>query len=467
MKRFPRLTTTERLQVTLLNTLPAFARGIAIARPKTVSLLNRLQVDRRMVDLFDRLRERYRGLPVWISSVNGPTLLLLSPRHVERVLGGSDQLYTPDTKDKHRALGVFQPHGVIVSRGELRVKRRQFNEAILDTSQPAHAERYARIVAAEIDAMMTGPGRDGTLIWPEIKRAFDCVARRVVLGDGAREDVDSTRLLAKLRREANSLGAKPGTRRRVAAWKADWDNRLARYAESAPADSLIGRVTDTYAETEVRPLGQVTQWLTALDMVPVLAARTLALLASHPEHFARANEELAAADAHHGASTAASIAAQPYLQACVMEAARLWPAVPNLARATTRPLDWDGVILKTGTTMVIPALYHARSRRQGRFAHRFTPERWLDGGLDRDWTIMPFSLGPARCAGAMLGGLLATAGCAALLRQAYVRLNTPRLAPDKPLPMAMPVTDISLAVGAKPVTPAPVATASGASASGQ
>lgn len=464
MRTFPRLTPGERLRVALLHTLPTLARGVAIARPKTTALLNRLDVDRRMVELFDRLRDRYRGLPVWTNSIGRRTLLLLSPTHVERVLGGSDLLYTPDTAVKHRAFGTFQPDALPISRGRLRTERRRFNEAVLDShaTRPGHADRCARIVSAEIDALLTGPGRDGRLIWPELHRGFDQLARRVVLGDGARDDADTTRLLARLRHAANTAAITGRNRRRVAAWKADWDDRITRYAASAPADSLIGRVYDSPTGPRVHPLGQVTHWLLALDRVGELTARTLALLASHPEQFARANEELIAADTHHGPDTADAIAAQPYLGACVMEAARLWPAVADLSRVTTRPVDWDGVLLATATTLIVPITYHARSRHQGRSANHFQPDRWLDGGMDRDWTIMPFGRGPARCAGTTLATFLATAASAAILRRAYVRLNTPRLASHRPLPTVLPVADISFAVAAKPPVAAPITSATGA-----
>lgn len=465
MTKFPRLTPVERLQVTLLNTLPGFARGVVIANPRTTALLARLGVERQLVALFDRLRERYRGSPVWAGSAAGrPTLLVLSPSHTERVLGGSDQLYSPDTGDKHRMLAVFEPNAVIVSRGRLRTLRRGFNETILDSNahRPSHADHLMAVVTEEIGAMMDGPGSDGVLNWAELKRGFDRVGRRVVFGDAARDDAELTAMLARLRRYGNARGAAPGARRRIRALRLDWDNRVARYAESAPGTSLIGRVTDTYTPTLLRPLGQLPHWLMEFDRVGAFAARTLALLASHPRQFARVNEELAAADDHHGRDTAASVAAQPYLEACFLESTRLWPPVADLVRATTRPVDWDGVILPAGTALLISTLHQHRSRFQGPKAHRFVPELWLDGAFDADWSVLPFGLGPGRCPGGPLAVFLGTAVCAAVLRRAYVRLAHPPLATDKPLPLALPAASLRFSVGAKPRVAVPVAQASGA-----
>ncbi|HZE41438.1 MAG TPA: cytochrome P450 [Stackebrandtia sp.] len=466
-QRFPRLTLIERLEVAVLNTIPSLARGVATTRPGTVRVFDRLQVDRRMVALLDRLRQRYRGSPVWMDSPRGPALLLLSPRHVERVLGGSDRLYTLDTRAKRRAFGIFEPHAVVISRGEVRARRRAFNESILDSrsDQPRTAEHDARVVSQEIASLVSGPGRDGILHWPEIQRAFGCVSRRVVFGDAARDDVDTTQLLRRLLREANTFGLKPGGRQRAARWKAEWERRLERYAASAPADSLIGRLADTSGSADIDPYGQVAHWCLSLDMVAVVAARALALLASHPEHFSRANEELIAADAHHDPGSAASVAAQPYLEACVLEAARLWPLVPNLVRSTTRAVEWDGVMVKSNTTLVISALHQARSRHLGRRGARFIPEQWLDGSLDNDWTMLPFSAGPAACPGEMLATFLATAACAEVLRRSYVRTASPALAPDMPLPYSLPAASINLAVGVKPniAAPSPMAVAGGSS----
>ncbi|MGH8876264.1 MAG: hypothetical protein ACRD0P_02805, partial [Stackebrandtia sp.] len=78
------------------------------------------------------------------------------------------------------------------------------------------------------------------------------------------------------------------------------------------------------------------------------------------------------------------------------------------------------------------------------------PQLWLDGSLDRDWSVLPFSLGRANCAGAMLGGYLATATCAAILRRAYLRLAGPALTSDRRLPMALNPASVRFTIGVKP-----------------
>ena len=99
--------------------------------------------------------------------------------------------------------------------------------------------------------------------------------RRVVLGDGARDDHELTDLLTRLRRSANWSYLTP-TRRRLGE---RFDRRSGSYIDRAEAGSLAGLVAKRGGHGAVAPQ-QVPQWLFAFDPAGIAAIRTLALLAS-------------------------------------------------------------------------------------------------------------------------------------------------------------------------------------------
>ncbi|WP_415644596.1 cytochrome P450 [Stackebrandtia soli] len=422
-------------------TLPAYARTAPIPRPVLEAVLCRLDVDRHLVDLLDRVRDRNLGLPVWA----GRSLLLLSPRYVRRVLGGSDILYSPDTDRNRTAYAALAPGLVTLARDRTRMLRRDATESMLDTKNPgsAMAGRFAATAADEIDAMLDGPVRTGILQWSDLRSAFDRAGRRCVLGDAARDDLTVTALVTRLSRRPNRHG-----RRRAEQWKSELDERIARYADDPHPSSLLGRIADGPSDGDL--LDQVPYWLLSTSYVAPIAAHALALLATHPRDFARVMEELADAERHHGAATPEAIAAQPYLQAAITEAARLWPSVPTVSRVTTRPVSWESVPVEPGTNLVVDLRYQARSRRGGSYANRFAPHQWLDGSLDADWTILPFGAGRGGCAGAMLGVHLAVAGASTILRRCFLRAIAPTWAPDRPLPVTHSPADVRFAVASRP-----------------
>jgi cytochrome P450 len=84
---------------------------------------------------------------------------------------------------------------------------------------------------------------------------------------------------------------------------------------------------------------------------------------------------------------------------------------------------------------VIYAPYFHRDGQRLPYADQFTPELWLDGRAQHSWSLVPFSAGPAECAGRNLALLVATTLLAALLEGHEFRLMSPAsLDPRRPLP---------------------------------
>jgi cytochrome P450 len=228
------------------------------------------------------------------------------------------------------------------------------------------------------------------------------MTRRIVLGEAAADDETLTEELATLMEQANGM---PGRRRDpYDAFAA----RMAAYVAAAEPGSLAALAAEQDADPDTRVDGQLTHWLFATaDTLAANVIRALALLTTH--------EGAGAQDA-------------------LLEAMRLWPTTPMLARETTRTLVWDGVRVDAGTQVLVVNVFHHRDReRLGDRADRFSPEGWHDGTFADDWGLNHLSHGPQGCPGANLAILLGAATLEALLA-AGPRRERPSLDPAAPLP---------------------------------
>jgi cytochrome P450 len=154
----------------------------------------------------------------------------------------------------------------------------------------------------------------------------------------------------------------------------------------------------------------------------------LALLATHPTQTGQARTELAGKDLSGPHDLA-------YLRSCVQESVRLWPTTPAILRDAITETTWDDRILPAGTTLVMFAPFFHRDDQRLPYAHRFAPELWLDGRTQDHWSLVPFSAGPAECAGRNLALFAASTLLAALLERHQFRLtSSASLDPRSPLP---------------------------------
>jgi cytochrome P450 len=447
-KGFPTMTAIEKIGTVLLLTLPAIVGGPLAARPRTRSLLMPV-TEPAKVALFDRIADRCQGRPVWGP---GGVLYIVSKRDAHDLLASSALTFSPASPEKLRMLSGLQPDGLAISTGRIREDRRRLNEQVLSYHRPvpASADRLCRVVEEEITAMLAPALHGGGLRFPAFKRAFDRIGRRAIFGDAARDDLEIWRIFYALRRDANAFGLLPGARRRDQALRAELHARISAYARQAEPDALIAPLADLPEDDERRPLGQVPHWMLAIAILAQITTWTLALIGTHPRAAVRVREEIATAAAHHGPASAAATQAMPYLRACVIDAARLWPIVPNLPRIVTEPVDRDGARLPVGTRIMIPASYLSRSRTRGARADRFDPDGWLSGESDGDWALLPFSRGPASCPGSDLGVFLSQTACAAVLRQTELTVRHPRWSPTRPLPKFIETWKAEFTVAARP-----------------
>jgi cytochrome P450 len=418
----------QTIQFGLRVTLPAFACGAVKRRRLPMALAERFQADWAAIRLLARLRERHGPGPLRLQVPGRSVAAVLSPDDVERLLRDSPDPFTPDSAEKHAALGTFQAHGVLISRGTARAARRRWNEAVLQTHRPLHhlAPALLPVLNEEADALTDAVERRGELDWRRFDRAWQRTVRRLVFGEAAREDRDLTAALDSLRRSGNwsHLG-----RRRTRA-RAAFAARLRRAVDRAGPDTLAEAIRDERPDDGIHPEDQVAHWLFAFDAAGIAAARTLALLAVHPGHRLAALNELAAADP-------AEPAELPFLRACVLESLRLWPTTPLLLRDSTAETRWGRATLPAGTSFIVyTPLFHRDPARP--YADRFAPDIWLDGTAREDPSLVPFSGGPARCPGRNLALFCATSALARLLREREWRPAAPSpLYTGRPVPATL------------------------------
>lgn len=413
---------------------PTVAKGVIIRRPRAMALAERLDADRRAVRRLARLRDRYGPGPLVLDLPGRRLALVLDGPDVRRVLAETPEPFATATWEKATALGHFQPHGVLVSQGASRRERRRYNEEVLGSDDAVHelSDHLLAKVAEDAQDLVASVRAAGRLSWAGYRDTWWRLVRRVVLGDGARDDHAVTDDLAALRAAANFAFLHPG-RPRV---RRRFFSRLQGHLDRAEPGSLAGLMGRMPTRPGTRPAGQVPQWLFAFDAAAWASYRTLALLCTHPGAAARAEDELAGRPwpAH---------ADLEQLRAGVLESVRLWPTTPLVLRETTRVTHWPGGQLPAGTGVVVFAPFFHRDPTHVEAADAFAPERWLGttggpelGALDADeWPLLPFSAGPAVCPGRNLVLLITSAVLATLLDELELDLEAPgRLDPRTALP---------------------------------
>ncbi|MBB4895287.1 cytochrome P450 [Streptomyces olivoverticillatus] len=439
----------ENFRLTVGYFLPNYLRGIFRSRPRLARLVARLDPGRRGLRLMRVMRRRHGRGPVVVRGTSGPTLLVLDAEDARQVLAGPVEVYAVDTWEKVSGFATVQPEALIASHGRQRTARRAFNDAVLDAGRPVHrlAGHFLRIAGEEARALL-GPRAEAGLSAGQVRDRVERMGRRCFLGEAAADDEEFSRLLGELLAEANWLGARRWRAGRTRRTRRKMMQRQARYLCDADPRSLTGLFRTAPRGPETAPEGQVAHWFMALGSVHATVVQTLALLASHPQHHERAAAEVAAADRGHGARTAAGFEAMPYLQACVQDAARLWPPVPSLLRRTTAETRWRTAVAPGGTNVLVPAAFHMRDGERIDYAHRFAPEKWLDGTAERDWAVSPFGRGEARCSGTELVLQLATGFVAEFLRGGELAVAGVRLHPRRPLPYSFDTS--RLRIGYRP-----------------
>lgn len=422
----PRATLVDTLAFHLDLTLPTLARGLILRRPWVMRIADRLDLDRRAIRRMTRLRERYGPGPVLLRMPVRNEALLLEPPQVERVLKASPHPFAVASSEKRAALRHFQPQGALASDAAERPRRRAINDEALDSRSPMHAVagEFLPWLREETSRMAATAKARGTLRWEDFIVDWFAIVRRLLLGNGARNDHALTDMLARLRADANWAFLPTRGQLREAFFR-----RLRTHLERAERGSIAGFMAHHAIPAE-ESAKQVPQWLFAFDAAAIATVRALALLGSHPEHAQRALRESREALSDGNGELR-------FLRACVLESVRLWPTTPLVLRQSDVSTWWTTGRLpeRSGVLIYLP-FFHRDPKLS--FADRFTPGLWLDEVGHEGAALVPFSDGPAFCAGRELTLLLTSEVLAALIAGGLPQITggTP---PDarRPLPATL------------------------------
>jgi cytochrome P450 len=443
----PSASLLENARFNTLVVVPNAVQGIFRRRLAAVRAMSAADVDRWAVGLLSGMRRSYTGGPVWVRVMTDRALLILSPDDIRRVLEGSPNHFASDPDAKRKGMSQFQPDALTISRGELWENRRRFTEAVLDSGEPQHrlSERFAAAadteaveLLAEVDA-----ARDLELRWEIWHRCWRRLTRRVIFGDGARDDEKLSERLGDLMSKANSLPSEP------AQDLAPFMTAIERYVDSAEEGSLVSLIAKAPADAETKVAGQLPHWFFALqDTLAINSLRALVLIASHPRQRTKVQEELAAQVEEGPPLNASQVSELAYLEACIQEAMRLWPTTPMLSRETIDEVEWNSEAVPAGTQVLIVNTFHHRDREVMEFADRFYPEAWTKGAASQDRTLNQFSHGPQGCPGTRLALFLGKSVLAAILSRRRALPVEPKLDHERPLPHMLDFFSVRLALEA-------------------
>lgn len=370
-------------------------------------------------------------------------MVVLAADDAASILDDTPDRFTAANREKKAALRPFQPHGVLISEGSVRSRRRVLNEAALETPNELHSSTadFASLIDSEIRPLMDTARKEGALDAATFTKAWWRTVRQITLGSSARDDTELTDALWTLRTNGNWSYLLPSRSR----LRDRFFEGLYAYADRAEPGSLLAALDAESTGAAVDPVGQIPHWLFAFDAASIATARALALLATHPEQMSRAKAEIADVEAGEPHPL-------PYLRSCILESLRLWPTTPAILRDSVVDTEWgsgeDAFTTPAGSAFLIHVPAFHRDRHSLDYADSFTPEVWLDGRAEAQRAFLPFSSGPAGCPGRNVALFVASTVLGALVGGASnIELNSsPQLSPDRPLPATLNHFSLDFAV---------------------
>lgn len=334
-----------------------------------------------------------------------------------------DGLVTGDMKRK--AMSFLAPQALTISDGADWQRRRDFNVAVL---QPGRTHDLAPEFLTAVRQAFAAPAADVDALRSSMRRAM----LQIIFGAGASpqlgEDVDALIALVQSPVRRAVLGPfEKGRRERFHAM-------LRRAWEApAPAGTLLSVAhahSAGLSDSEV--LDQIPHWMfTFTGSGTDLLVRTLLLVLSHPEAHRRVLAELGSPVP----GSAAALDGLPFLEACLTEAAHLYPPVTRTFHHTTAPLSAAGVGVPSDVELATAFPLLEESAHAG--APRFRPQRWLPDAQPNDSSFDPFLGGARRCPGRNVISFVCKAAIAELLVTHRTALASPALAAEA-LPPELP-----------------------------
>jgi len=417
---------TDLLRLQLYLTIPTFLLGLVAPNRFFLWLFVKCGVAKRTARFLRDLRDKYGCDHLWVRFPLRRTLLVMAPATMDAVLASSDN--APDPFLKRRAVSRFVPGALVISNTIEARDRRDFNTRALDlgTNRPhRHSEAFVAIAVAETARLAAD--RAAGLRWSDFQSLGQRISHQVILGMGQSEPALAKHLSRMVTLSNVLLRYVPS----FSAFYQRMQQLLTRQETAAAASCLMHDAAKSLADGDAgeatKVPSQIGFWFFVLkDAIELHVARTLALIAAHPEVEARLREEMRAA----GPLTATSIDNLRYLEACIAEQLRLWTPVPMLLRRAEKAfLLRTGIPIGAEEQILIHAgAYHRDPRVFGDVADTFSPDASRRDGFPG---VYFFSADRRGCAGRSLVMFVLKATLASLLAASRFELVGPAVQPGR------------------------------------
>jgi cytochrome P450 len=379
---------------------------------------------------------RHRSPNVHLKLPVAPMLLVTDRELSRRVLAVPPRHdgYAAGTM-KRKGMSYLAPHALTIAQDEDWTRLRPFNERVLCAGRP---HEFQRVFLGHVRRAFAEPVSSVEDIRTRMGRAM----LAIVFGEGVVPERLASEVRAVFGLVQNPVKRKlAGGRgkRRVGALYESL-RRAWREGDGAAESSLLGLAKAARQGESVETLlQQIPHWMfTFTGSGSDLLTRGLALIGSRADVLGRVRGELPAAGP---LDEPASIDAMRYLEACLLEGARLYPPVRFTIHRATAADDADGTRIPPATELLQVFSLTQRDRSTDPTADDFRPERWMGSG-SRAEAVYPnlFLSGARRCPGRDLI-LFVCKGAAAHLLHSGLVVGTEKLAAD-PVPFSFPVRSL-------------------------
>jgi cytochrome P450 len=336
---------------------------------------------------------------------------------------------------KHKGMSYLAPRALTIAEDERWARLRPFNERVLCAGRPHELQK---VFLGHVRRAFAQPVASSEEVRVRMGRAM----LAIVFGEGVAPEslADEMRAVFALvqnpvkRKLAGARG-----RRRVESLY-DGIRRAWQDGGSAGASSLLGMARNAAGDEDLESLlQQVPHWMfTFTGSGSDLLIRGLAMIGSRPDALRRARDELPLGGK---LDEPASIDALRYLEACLLEGARLYPPVRFTLHRAGAADAVNGTRIAPGTELLQVFSLTQRDRGADPTADAFRPERWLGDRAEAEAAYPNLFLsGARRCPGRDLI-LFVCKGAAAHLLRAGLVVCSEKLAAD-PVAFSFPARSL-------------------------
>ena len=384
----------------------------------------------------DDLTRRYKSPNMIVNLLVRRVHLVSGPDLSAHVLAGapSSRGYGPGTL-KRKAMSFLAPHALTLATDDKWRVLRRFNEKVLQTGRDHEHQQETLAIVRRLFSLPL-------IDIADIRHRMGELMLDTVFGEGQAPH--------SLIRDIQTLFAEVGVRTALIGSRrsAERDRFRAELVrlwrdESLPkaktllflARTAAAEVPDECRREEVLA-DQIPHWMfTFTGSGSDLLARSLALILARPEVLARVRREIGAAGS---LDRPENIRGLRELEACILEAGRLFPPVPQTAHRAAQADTFEGVTIPSGAELLQVFAFSNRDLRRDTTAEQFRPERWLDpAGTARRLYPNLFLSGARACPGRDLILFIIKAAAAHQLHGDGLSATRSRLSSD-PLPLSFP-----------------------------